>query len=214
MKTLFIPAKRKLKLDKKKVLNLFEKLPNNLVLFYSIQYEDYSKKIKQELTKNSFNIQEIKQVLGCSSLTNKKIKIPNNSEAIVLIGSGSFHALNLSLQTSLPVYILEENSIKKVDKKQAERIKKNKDLAYKKFLGSKTIGVFISTKPGQQRMKRALELKEKYSEKEFYFFTSNNFNLNETENFPEIQMWVNTACPRIDLDFFEKNVINLDDLES
>jgi len=41
-----------------------------------------------------------------------------------------------------------------------------------------------------------------------YIFIFNNFNENELENFPNIDFWINTACPRID----SKNIINLENL--
>ena len=77
--------------------------------------------------------------------------------------------------------------------------KKEKEI-FLKFHTSKNIGVFITTKWGQSYLDSALKLKEKYPDKNFYFFIGDNFNDNEMENFPFCEMWINSACPRIGQD--------------
>jgi len=76
-----------------------------------------------------------------------------------------------------------------------------------KFLHADKVGILISTKPGQQRLQKAFELKKKFK-KQSYLFISNNINTQEFENFPEIQSWINTACPRMDMN--SNSVINMD----
>jgi len=68
-----------------------------------------------------------------------------------------------------------------------------------KFLNAKTIGVLISTKPGQSYLNLALKLK-KQSDKHIILFVDDTFNYNHMENFPFVDVWVNTACPRIGFD--------------
>jgi len=60
----------------------------------------------------------------------------------------------------------------------------------------------ITTKPGQNNLKKALELKsnDKYKDKNFYFFLDDTVNFAELENFNFIDCWINTACPRIAFD--------------
>ena len=72
------------------------------------------------------------------------------------------------------------------------------------------IGIIVSIKPGQEAMKRALALKNKLKNKDSYIFLCNDINTREFENFPAIQSWVNTACPRLD---FDSSIINIADLE-
>jgi len=50
----------------------------------------------------------------------------------------------------------------------------------------------------------ALKLKEK-KDKKYYIFFFDNLNEMDLENFPQIDFWVNTACPRIE----SKKVINI-----
>ena len=61
-------------------------LPKELFLAYSIQYKQIAEQIKSILEKRKTKISGFQQVLGCSKL--------NPSSAILLIGSGRFHAKN------------------------------------------------------------------------------------------------------------------------
>ncbi len=84
-----------------------------------------------------------------------------------------------------------------------------------KFHTSTQIGVFISSKWGQEYKNSALKLKNQYKDKNFYFFVGDNFIESEMENFPFIECWVNTACPRIGQDDIvrqSKPVVNIKDI--
>jgi 2-(3-amino-3-carboxypropyl)histidine synthase len=84
-----------------------------------------------------------------------------------------------------------------------------------KFHSSNNIGVVITTKPGQMQLKHSFKLEDKYPDKKFYFFVDDTLSFNQLENFPFIDVWVNTACPRIGLDDvekFRKGVVNLSDV--
>jgi len=197
MKTIFIPAKYKSKVNKSKIKSLSKKLPKNIAIAYSIQYKDIAFEIKTLLSNNTTRIT---QVLGCS-----KLKFPRNTQAILLIGSGRFHALSLAKETKLPIYILENNKLTKVSKQELELFERRQRASYVKFLNSEKIGVLVSTKPGQQNLKKALNFKKK-SKKQAYLFISNDINTNEFENFT-LDCWVNTACPRLDMD---SSIINID----
>ena len=65
-------------------------------------------------------------------------------------------------------------------------------------------------------MKRALELEQEYPDKEIYFFLDNTYDFNSLEDFPFIDVWVNTACPRIGFDDsikISKPVVNLEEVK-
>jgi len=205
MKTLFIPAKLKSKINKSKILELSERLPESIAICYSIQYINQAKEIKALLEK-THKITKLIQVLGCS-----KPFLPKTTQAILLITDGRFHAISLSIETKLPVYILNRNKLELISNKDTETLKKRKKASYVKFLNADKIGILISTKPGQENLKRALELKKKLNDKTSYLFICNNINTNEFENFPQMQSWVNTACPRLDMD--EGSVLNVDQIK-
>ena len=203
MKHLFIPAKSKLKIDKPKILSLLKKLPKILAITYSVQYQEQAKEIKSLLSK-SHKINSFTQVLGCS-----KPNFPKNTQSILLIGNGRFHAISLAIQTKLPVYILEDNQLTKISKKEIETFKQKQKVSYVKFLHSNKVGILISTKPGQQNLKKALDFQKNLKNKKSYLFISNNINTSEFENFG-LDSWVNTACPRLDMN--DACIINLNRL--
>jgi 2-(3-amino-3-carboxypropyl)histidine synthase len=204
MKTLFIPAKIKSSVNEKAIQEISEKLPKSLAIAYSIQYQDTAKEIKKILSKNH-EITSFLQILGCS-----KPNFSKSTKAVLLIGSGRFHAVSLAMETNLPVYILYNNSMQEISKKEIEVLKTKKKASYLKFLNSDSIGILVSTKPGQENLKRALELKKSpiMKNKKSYILIGNNLSSNEFENF-NIDSWVNTACPKLD---FDVSVVNIRDI--
>lgn len=199
MKTLFIEAKSKSKVNINKILEVSKKLPKNIALAYSIQFIDIAQNIK-EILSNEHNITLFSQVLGCSH-----IKPPRETEAVLLIGSGRFHGISLALETKLPIYILDKITLIGITKQEIEKLQNHQKTAYLKFLNANKAGVLISAKPGQNRLKQALEFKKELNKKT-YLFLANNINSAEFENFG-LDSWVNTACPRLDLN--NSNIINM-----
>jgi len=200
MKTLFIPAKSKLRLDNSIIKKITKELPKNISMAYSIQYKAQAEELKKILKPVAFT-----QVLGCSNP-----KFPKNTKAILLISDGKFHAISLALETKLPTYILENNKLAKILDKDIEKLGKQQKAAYVKFLNSKEVGILVSTKPGQQRLSRAREFKKKLKNKRSYLFICNNINTSEFENFG-LDSWVNTACPRMDMN--DSRVVNIDKIK-
>lgn len=204
MKTLFIHAKINSEIDKSKINSISNKLPKNIAIAYSIQYQEIAKEIKKILSKNH-KITKFIQVLGCSQPVFSK-----STKAILLISSGKFHAVSLAFETKLPVYVLENNSLAQISKKEIEIFEQKQKASYVKFLNSNKIGILISTKPGQQNLKKAMDLKKTIKNKNSYLFLCNNININEFENF-EIDSWINTACRRMDLN--DNSIINMDKIK-
>ena len=204
MKTLFIESKRKTKEDREAINIDTVKLPKELFLAYSIQYKETAEKIKKQLSQNGIKIRGFGQVLGCTKLV--------SNYPILLIGSGRFHALNLALQNKL-VYIYNNSALAKIEEKDLEILKKNKQNAINRFLHAQTLGIIVSTKPGQSNLKQAERLKKKlsenYAEKQVNFFLTNNLNTSELENF-SCDLWVNTACAGLTND--SSKIINADDI--
>ena len=197
MKALFIEAKRKLDSNLDNIdLNT---LPNKIFLAYSIQYKALAEKLKNRLGKK---VAGFKQVLGCSQLKSK--------HPILLIGSGKFHAFNLALQGNT-VYIFEGNKINKLSEKEVKKLRGKRKAALIKFLSADNIGILVSTKPGQENLKKSLILKKKLEkqDKNAHIFITDNINIEELENY-NIQSWVNTACPALS---FDSRIIHLHEVE-
>ena len=201
MKTLFIPAKSKSTVNKNKILDISKKLPKNLAIAYSIQFQEIANEIKTLLS-SSHNITSCIQVLGCS-----KIQTPKQTQAILLITQARFHATGLAINTNLPIYTIEHDTFSKVSEQEMRQFEKRQKISYLKFLNADNVGVIVSTKLGQQNLKKALELKNKLKDKNTYLYMGNDISTQEFENFPQIQCWVNTACPRLDMD---SNIVNVD----
>ncbi|MFA4952939.1 MAG: diphthamide synthesis protein [Candidatus Pacearchaeota archaeon] len=201
MKILFIPTKSKLKLNKSNILGISKKLPKNIAIAYSVQYEEIAKEIKEIFSK-SHNITKFTQILGCS-----KPQVPKNTQAILLISDGKFHAVSLRLETRLPIYLLDNNNLIQISEQEIQNLEKKRKSSYLKFLNANKIGILVSTKPGQENLKKAIQFKNQQKTKNSYLFIGNEINSSEFENFPQIQSWVNTACPRLDMN---ANVVNLE----
>jgi len=200
MKTLFIPAKVKYQLNKQKLISISKKLPKNLAIVYSIQYENLAKNVK-EIFSQKHKITKLAQVLGCT-----KLNFSKNTQAILLITDGKFHAVSLAYETKLPVFIFENNNLEKISEEDMKKFEARQKSAYLNFLNEDKIGILVSTKQRQQNFKKAIEFKKKTKNKKLYLFLANNVNPDEFQNFG-LKIWVNTACPRLDMEGL--NIVNI-----
>jgi len=220
MQTLFIEAKyhEKFKLPKQ----LVDRLPNTITLATTIQFIDSIENIKSQLEQAKKEVKLFKgehakypgQMLGCS--LNKQ----EDTDAFLYIGSGEFHPKALLLKNSKPVFVYNplNDTTELLTEKDIELIKRKQQGALSRYLVSDRIGIIVSTKPGQNHLKEAetLQAKLQKEKKEAYIFVTDTLSLNELENFPFIQCWVNTMCPRIGYDdgmYTTKPILNLIDLQ-
>ncbi len=197
MKVMFVEAKKKTTIEVDKID--FSKLPEQVFVVYSIQFEELAERIKEKLGERVVGFQ---QVLGCSFV---KSEFP-----ILLIGSGRFHAINLALKGNT-VYLLENKVVGKLEDKEVERVRGKRKAAVSKFYAAENLGILVSTKPGQENLASALNLKKKLEKtKEVCLFLADNIDLGELENYP-VDSWVNTSCQALT---FDSRVANLMDLEN
>ena len=203
MKVLNIHAKAivDIKLPENKIKNL----PKKIGLVTTIQHLNKLSNVKEQFPESIVG----GQVLGCD--VNSAKKIVKDVKAFLFIGSGMFHPIEIALKTEKPVFCWNPftKELTKVKKDDIDRYKKTKKAALIKFLSSDKIGILVSTKSGQYNMKKALELKNK-ADKDYFIFQFDTLNKNELENFPFIECWVNTACPRISDECI--NIINISDI--
>lgn len=200
MKTLFIEALRKESLDKARLNELEQVLPNTIHLAYSIQYKNLANQVKKELESKKIKIQGFSQILGCSEVKTK-------AEAILLIGNARFHALNLALSSGKEVFIFPENN--KISKEEIEKYRQKQKGKCLKFLSASEVGIIVSLKSGQQNLEEALRIKAK-QRKKAYLFLSDSISIGELENFP-LDVFINTACPGLALD--SSRIINSRDIK-
>jgi len=212
MKTLFIETKRKFK-DSDIKLELLDTIKGKTIaLAATIQYIDLIPKVKSYLESKGKKV-ITKQgayyeghVLGCNSSA-----LDKSADTLLLITDGTFHAMNNAIQLQKEIYIFTTNTLNKIEQKEIDAHNKRTTTKQKKFLTAKKIGLLVSTKHGQHQ-KAIHNIREQIEKqnKKVYIFESNNIDTNEFENFPQIQMWVNTACFGLARD--DMRIINLADI--
>ena len=197
-------------------------LPERIGLITTVQFLDFIDDFKAFLERSKKKVFIGKerqkynaQLLGCDQGAANSIK--DDVDAYIYYGSGKFHPLGVVLATGKDVYCYDPiNAIMgKVESEEAQRYNNQRKGAYLKFLDSEEIGLLVSLKPGQNNFNKALELKKRFSSKNFYIFAFDTLEFNQIENFPFVECWVNTACSRIldDYSKFPKPLIDIYDIE-
>jgi 2-(3-amino-3-carboxypropyl)histidine synthase len=229
VRLLLIDAKweKPIKLTKKLKAYLIKTKPKSIDLFASVQFSDLDHFIK-ELNKLNIKVNLTKakrtnkplQILGCDCYPDS-FKHELNSEMILYIGDGMFHPKALILATNKIITIFDpiSDQIKTVSKKDIQNELTTKKRNLKKYLNSENIGILVSIKPGQQYLNAAINLKQELEKenKKPYIFIDDTLNPNNYENYPFIECWVNTACPRIgadDITNFPQAMVNLRDAQN
>jgi 2-(3-amino-3-carboxypropyl)histidine synthase len=150
------------------------------------------------------------QILGCDAYHDSfEEDIISKAEAILYVGDGLFHPKALLLaqmyaKNIKPVYIfnpvLEETTIITHEQilQQVRRMRANLMM----YMRATNVGILVTVKPGQQYLHNALKLKKQLDSqgKKAYIFIDDDVMLPLLENYPFVEAWVNTACPRIGID--------------
>ena len=217
MKALFIPTQYTGKVEFGKIE--LDKLPKKIGIVTTAQFMNKTNEIIEYLEKNNKEsfIDKLKQrnegqLLGCDQ--GGAIKIQGKVDAFLYIGSGKFHSLGVAMNTIKDVFCF--NPVTSIfEKLNNEEIENYKKVKYIKFLSAENIGIMVTIKPGQYSYRKALEIKEKLEKKEkkCFIFVFDTLDANEMNNFPFIDFWINTACPRIADDKDKSNVIDMNELE-
>jgi 2-(3-amino-3-carboxypropyl)histidine synthase len=155
------------------------------------------------------------QVIGCDYSNVKSIS--DEVEAYLFVGGGMFHALGIALSTSKPTIIADpyDNRAFSVDG-EAQKLLKMHWACIEQAKDAKTYGVIIGLKPGQKRIDEALKVKaliEKQG-KTAYLMAIREVTPESLLEFPTIDAYVNTACPRISLDApgkFSKPILTINE---
>ncbi len=217
MKTLFIEAK----LNESLILKSeqIKQLPQSIGLVTNVQHVHKLPELKEQLEKSGKKVFLLKgfhskyagQMYGCDFPE----EVAEPVEAVLFIGTGKFHPRGI-FQSKKEIFIYDpiNRNLHKADQREAEKEEKKKKAAFIKFLHSTEVGVLVSAKPGQLRLKIGQELKRIYPDKNFYFLVCDTIDFSEMQNFTFIECFVNTACPRLmeDYDKFGKPVLNIKDL--
>lgn len=212
MKTVFISAKVDLDVEKA-VKVAMPLLPKKVGLAMTIQLTGQMQKAKAILEQAGKEVVVTGQVLGC----NPSAVMKDDVDAYLYVGSGRFHPMGIAVKTQKPVIIADpaDNSAVELPKEDVEKVIKKNRGALLKFYAAKEVGVIVTIKPGQENMIRAMKMKEMFPDKNIHIFICDELPFGQLENFPFVEVWVNTACPRIGTDDFEKSVkpmLNFEDI--
>jgi 2-(3-amino-3-carboxypropyl)histidine synthase len=141
------------------------------------------------------------QVSGCDYSNVRSIA--NDVEVFLFIGGGRFHALGIALSTSKPTIIADpyEKRAYPIDE-EAQKILKQRWACVEEAKHATTFGVLIGLKLGQKRLDDALKIKKiaEKNGKTAFLFAIREILPEALMEFPSVDVYVNTACPRISLD--------------
>jgi len=141
------------------------------------------------------------QVIGCDYSNVRSVA--SGVEAFLFIGGGRFHALGIALSTSKPTIIADpyENRAYSIDE-EAQTVLKQRWACIEEAGRAKTFGVLIGLKLGQKRLDEALKIKEiaEKNGKAAFLFAVREILPEVLMEFPSVDAYVNTACPRISLE--------------
>ncbi len=157
------------------------------------------------------------QVVGCN-FSNVK-SIAKDVEAFLFLGGGKFHALGVALATGKPTIIADPYSgtAYALDA-EVQKILKQRYASIGEASRAKSLGVLVSLKPGQKHLDEALKVKataEKMG-KSCYLFAVREIQPDVLVEFPTVDAYVNTACPRISMDDssrFDKPVLTVEEFK-
>jgi 2-(3-amino-3-carboxypropyl)histidine synthase len=155
------------------------------------------------------------QVIGCNYGNVKSIA--DEVDAFLFVGGGLFHALGIALSTSKPTFVADpyDNRAFSVND-DAQKTLKQRWACVQEAVNAKTFGILIGSKLGQKHFDQALrtkELAEKHG-KTVYLLMAEEIVPETLLEFPSIDAYVNTACPRISLEApkkFSKPVLTVNE---
>jgi len=155
------------------------------------------------------------QVVGCDYSNAKSIA--KDIEAFLFIGGGQFHAIGVAISTSKPTIVADPYEKRAFSvNKEAEKILKQQWASIEEAKTAKIFAVLVGLKPGQKRLEEALRVKQTLEEngKTVCLFIVREVTPEALLEFPTIDAYVNTACPRISLDDssrFQKPVLTINE---
>lgn len=196
MKTLFVEAKSDV--DALGVLNKLKDLPKKIGLVSTVQYLHQLPNVKYKLEKKGHVVLIGGQIIGCN--VSNALKIGKDIDLYLYIGSGEFHPVEVAYKTKKKVVIANPatNQVSYITDKEIKNFEKKRNAKVSQFILAKKIGIIVTIKPGQENLRMAINFKKRLK-KDSFIFVTNEVRVEDLDNFREIDFWVNTACPRIEM---------------
>ncbi|MBI4148767.1 diphthamide synthesis protein [Candidatus Woesearchaeota archaeon] len=218
MKTLFIHSKSPVDVLLSDVA--VAKLPLRVALVTNIQHLHKLGEVKRQLQASGREVFLAGQILGCRA--ESAAKFEKDADAFLYVGSGVFHPLKVAMTTKKPVFCWNPKTggLSQISEEDRKKYADFKLRQLNVFYNAAAVGVLISTKQGQSdnkinspsvelKLRKALQLKAR-KDRQYFLFAFDTLSVQQLEDFPFIECWVNTACSRI---ADEKiNMVNVDDI--
>jgi 2-(3-amino-3-carboxypropyl)histidine synthase len=154
------------------------------------------------------------QILGCNVSNAERIK--DEVDAFLYIGSGMFHPSAYLRAIDLPLFVANPYTDEVVEYSDAEkgRWEKKQKARILRCIEASVFGILVSTKTGQFNYPSGEKIKKKLEKhgKKAYIFSGAELSPDRLLGY-KVDAWVNTACPRIVDDHYEKPVINPEELD-
>lgn len=171
----------------------------NLALFSAVQFRKHHDEVSGILKEHGFTSQTSQpfrtsiegQLLGCDSHKAALKMDLSEIDGFVYIGDGYFHPQALLLAQEFedeikPVLILNpvQNMCEILSREHIEKYLSKKKATLAAFHLADQVGVFVTTKWGQEYLQSALKLKEMYPQKTFLILLETIFLMLNKRTFP------------------------------
>jgi 2-(3-amino-3-carboxypropyl)histidine synthase len=155
------------------------------------------------------------QVIGCD-FSNAQV-VSEDVDAYLFVGGGRFHALGVALATGKPTIIADPYEKRAYPiHDEVSKIIKQRWASISEAGKAESFGVLISLKSGQMKLGEAIKIKEKLEQKGLttILLALREVTSSALMQFPSLDVFVNTACPRLSLDDasnFRKPLLSLNE---
>ena len=208
--TLYVEARVTLKIAEavEKALPLLEEM-EKIGLATTIQHVQTLDEVREILTRSGKTVvigdagrlNYPGQVIGCDYSNAQSIA--KDVEAFLFIGGGHFHALGVALSTSKHTVVADpyENRAYLIGGEVA-KILKQRWASIEEAKKAKNFAVLVGLKPGQKRLEKAFNIKQKLEKhgKSVFLIAVKEITPEVLMEFPSIDAYINTACPRLSLE--------------
>jgi len=221
---IFVPAKSRIPVTDqlKKAVGLLQEPVGVLATSPHLQDLDEvlevleSMGIKAKVGEGDSRISHPGEVLGCNFTAASSIAKEVNS--FLLIGSGTFHGLGVHLSTGKKVVVLDPNleEPRELDQMK-DKVLRQRSAVIEKAQNARVFGIIVGEKVGQQRMRRAKELRKllRWKKRNAALILMDKFDPEKLRSLG-FDAYVSTACPRIAIDdyaMYDKPLLTPQELE-
>jgi len=144
------------------------------------------------------------QVFGCNFYSARNVL--NIVDCFLFLGQSKFHAIGINLSTRKPTYMVDPFFNEVIDMKtESEIFEKKAILSILKAKEAENFGIITSLKEGQYFRIQAEEVRNELEMlgKTVYMFTLREITPDRLKAVRNIDVFVETACPRISMDNYD-----------